>query len=404
MSIGLEDIRRAAAIVAEDLPPTPTVAAPRLSEQTGTKLFLKLESLRHTGSFKERGALVKLRSLDAAQARQGVIAMSAGNHAQGVAHHATRLGIPATIVMPAQTPFTKVERTEAYGGRVLLHGDTLSDAETFAHAVAEHDGLTFVHPYDDPLIIAGQGTIGLEMLEAVPDLDTLVIPIGGGGLIAGIAVAAKALKPGIRIIGVEAELYPSMKRTLADAPVSCSGATIAEGIAVKSPGLLTREIIRDLVDDIVLVGEECLERAIYTLITEQKLVVEGAGAAGVAALLDDPDRFAGQTVGTVICGGNIDARVLASILMRGLVRQRRVVRLRIGLSDAPGALAKVAQFLGDAGGNIVEVYHQRLFHNVPVKMADIDVVLETRDPAHVDAIIAQLRAAGYPAELMDDVS
>ncbi|UEM22774.1 threonine ammonia-lyase [Skermanella mucosa] len=404
MPIALDDIRRAAAILAGELPVTPTVAARRLSEQTGTRLFLKLESLHHTGSFKERGALAKLRSLDEAAARQGVIAMSAGNHAQGVAYHATRLGIPATIVMPAQTPFTKVERTEAYGARVLLHGETLSDAEAFAHGIAARDGLTFVHPYDDPLIIAGQGTVALEMLDAVPDLDILVVPIGGGGLIAGIATAAKALKPGIEVIGVEAELYPSMKQTLAGEPVTCSGATIAEGIAVKAPGQLTRAIVRDLVDDIVLVGEECLERAIYTLITEQKLVVEGAGAAGVAALLDDPARFRGRTVGTVICGGNIDARVLASILMRGLVRQRRVVRLRIGLSDAPGALAKVAQFLGDAGGNIVEVYHQRLFHNVPVKMADIDVVLETRDPAHVDAIIAKLREAGYPAELMDDVS
>ncbi|WP_158044692.1 threonine ammonia-lyase [Skermanella pratensis] len=404
MPIALDDIRRAAAILAGELPVTPTVAARRLSEQTGTRLFLKLESLHHTGSFKERGALTKLRSLDEAAARQGVIAMSAGNHAQGVAYHATRLGIPATIVMPAQTPFTKVERTEAYGARVLLHGETLGDAEAFAHDIAARDGLTFVHPYDDPLIIAGQGTVALEMLDVVPDLDTLVVPIGGGGLIAGIATAAKALKPGIEIIGVEAEMYPSMKQTLAGETVTCSGATIAEGIAVKAPGRFTREIVRDLVDDIVLAGEECLERAIYTLITEQKLVVEGAGAAGVAALLDDPARFRGRTVGTVICGGNIDARVLASILMRGLVRQRRVVRLRIGLSDAPGALAKVAQFLGDAGGNIVEVYHQRLFHNVPVKMADIDVVLETRDPAHVDAIIAKLREAGYPAELMDDVS
>lgn len=404
MTIALDDIRRAAAVLAGELPVTPTVAARRLSEQTGTRLFLKLESLHHTGSFKERGALAKLRSLDEAAARQGVIAMSAGNHAQGVACHATRLGIPATIVMPAQTPFTKVERTEAYGARVLLHGETLSDAEAFAHDIAARDGLTFVHPYDDPLIIAGQGTVALEMLDAVPDLEVLVVPIGGGGLIAGMATAAKALKPRIEVIGVEAGMYPSMKQTLAGEPVACSGATIAEGIAVKAPGRLTREIVRDLVDDIVLVGEECLERAVYTLVTEQKLVVEGAGAAGVAALLDDPARFKGRTVGTVICGGNIDARVLASILMRGLVRQRRVVRLRIGLSDAPGALAKVAQFLGDAGGNIVEVYHQRLFHNVPVKMADIDVVLETRDPDHVDAIIAKLREAGYPAELMDDVS
>ena len=404
MTIGLDDIRSAAAALAGDLTVTPTIPSPRLSEQTGCRIHLKLECLHHTGSFKERGALNKLKSLTAAEAAQGVIAMSAGNHAQGVAYHATRLGIPATIVMPAQTPFTKVERTESYGAKVVLHGDTLSDAEAFAHGIADRDGLTFVHPYDDPLIIAGQGTIALEMLDAVPDLDVLVVPVGGGGLIAGIATAAKAIKPDIEIIGVEAELYPSMKQTLAGTPVACAGATIAEGIAVKSPGHITREIIREHVDDIVLVSEECLERAIDTLITEQKLVVEGAGAAGFAAILADQPRFKGRKVGTVLCGGNIDARILASILMRGLVRQRRMVRLRIALTDAPGALAKVAQFLGEAGGNIVEIYHRRLFHNVPVKMADIDVVMETRDHGHVDAILAKLHAAGYPAELMDDVS
>jgi threonine dehydratase len=404
MTISLDDIRSAATALAGDITVTPTIPSPRLSEQAGCRIHLKLECLHHTGSFKERGALNKLKNLTKAEAGQGVIAMSAGNHAQGVAYHAARLGIPATIVMPAQTPFTKVERTEAYGARVLLHGETLSDAEAFAHGIADRDRLTFVHPYDDPLIIAGQGTIALEMLDAVPDLDVLVIPIGGGGLIAGIATAAKTIKPGIEVIGVEAELYPSMKQTLAGIPISCAGATIAEGIAVKAPGHLTLEIIGKLVDDIVLVNEDCLERAIDSLVTEQKLVVEGAGAAGFAAILADPQRFHGRNVGTVLCGGNIDARILASILMRGLVRQHRMVRLRIALTDAPGALAKVAQFLGDAGGNIVEIYHRRLFHNVPVKMADIDVVMETRDHGHVEVILAKLHEAGYPAELMDDVS
>ncbi|HEV7370955.1 threonine ammonia-lyase [Arenibaculum sp.] len=404
MTIGMEDIRRAAATIRDDLAPSPTIRAERLSEELGCTLFLKLEHLRHTGSFKERGALNKLRGLSAEAARAGVIAMSAGNHAQGVAYHARRLGIPATIVMPAHTPFTKVERTESYGARVLLHGASLSEAEAFAHEVAGKEGLTFVHPYDDPAVIAGQGTCAIELLEAVPDLDMLVVPVGGGGLIAGMAVAARAMRPDIRILGVEAELYPSMRQVLASEPVACRGVTVAEGIAVKNPGHLTRAIVKDLVDEIVLVGEEILERSIYTLLTDQKIVAEGAGAAGVAAMLADPARFRGLRVGTVICGGNIDARVLASILMRGLVRDGRMVRLRIALTDAPGALARVTGLIGEMGGNIVEVYHQRLFHDVPVKMAEVDVVVETRNAAHVHQVIARLCDDGFPAELMGDVS
>lgn len=404
MSITIEDIRRAADTIGADLAPTPTVGALRLSEQIGCELFLKLENLHHTGSFKERGALAKLRSLPEPAATAGVIAMSAGNHAQGVAYHATRLGIPATIVMPANTPFTKIERTESYGARVVLHGESLSEAETFAHEMAAREGTTFVHPYDDPEVIAGQGTCGLELLQAVPDLDLLVVPVGGGGLIAGMAVAAKALKPDIRIIGVEAELYPSMQRVLAGRPVTSHGVTVAEGIAVKSPGVITREIVGRLVEEIVLVEETVLERAIHDLAVEQKIVAEGAGAAGVAALLTNPDRFRGLRVGSVICGGNIDARVLASILMRGLIRQQRMVRLRIGISDSPGALARVTRLIGETGGNIVEVHHQRLFHKVPVKMAEVDVVLETRNPAHVAQIMACLSEAGFPTEHMSDIS
>ena len=404
MSITIDDIRRAAATIREDLASTPAVGALRLSEQIGCELFLKLENLQHTGSFKERGALTKLRSLPGPAASAGVIAMSAGNHAQGVAYHATRLGIPATIVMPANTPFTKIERTESYGATVLLHGESLSEAETFAHAMAAREGLTFVHPYDDPEVIAGQGTCGLEFLQAVPDLDLLVVPVGGGGLIAGMAIAAKALKPDIRIIGVEAELYPSMQCVLAGRPVACHGVTVAAGSAVKSPGHITREIVARMVEEIVLVDETALERAIHDLAVEQKIVAEGAGAAGVAALLSNPERFRGLRVGTVICGGNIDARVLASILMRGLIRQQRMVRLRIGISDSPGALARVTRLIGETGGNIVEVYHQRLFHNVPVKMAEVDVVLETRNPAHVAQIMARLTEAGFPTEHMSDIS
>jgi threonine dehydratase len=404
MTITLEDIRQAAASIRGELTPTPAVPALRLSEQAGCTLHLKLETLHHTGSFKERGALNKLKSLPAGAAGAGVVAMSAGNHAQGVAYHARRLGIPARIVMPAATPFTKVERTEAYGATVILHGESLSEAEAFAHDLAGREGLTFIHPYDDPLVIAGQGTCGLEFMEAVPDLDALVVPIGGGGLIAGVAVAAKALKPGMEVIGVEAELYPSMRQVIAGEPVTCHGTTVAEGIAVKSPGVLTRAIVEELVDDIVLVGEAQIERAIYTLMTEQKVVAEGAGAAGLAAILSDPARFAGKSVGTILCGGNIDARVLASILMRGLVRDRRLVRLRIAITDAPGTLARVTRLIGDMGGNIVEVYHQRLFHDVPVKMADVDVVVETRNPRHVEQIMAKLAGSGFPSEVLSDVS
>jgi len=404
MTVTIDMIREAQRTLRGDLTVTPTISAGRLSAALGTPLFLKLENLHQTGSFKERGALVKLRGLTSEEAKAGVIAMSAGNHAQGVACHAGRLGIPATIVMPARTPFTKVERTESYGARVVLHGESLSESESHAHELAQRHGLTFVHPYDDPLIIAGQGTCGLEMLEAVPDLDILVVPVGGGGLIAGIALAAKAVSPAIEIYGVESALYPSMRQTLAGAPVHCEGTTLAEGIAVKAPGQLTREIIRDTVREILLVDEAAIERAVFALMTEQKLVAEGAGAAGIAAIMAEPDRFRGARVGTVLCGGNIDARLLASVLMRGLVRERRMVRLRIEITDAPGALGGVARLIGEADGNIVEVYHRRLFYDVPVKMAEIDVVLETRGPAHVDRILDRLREAGFPAQLMSDVS
>jgi len=403
-AVTINDIRAAADRIAGLIPVTPTETSPRLSELTGCSIMLKLENQHFTGSFKERGALNKLLSLGEAERRAGVIAMSAGNHAQAVACHASRLGIRSTIVMPSFTPFTKVERTEGFGATVQLHGDTLSDAAAYAHDLAAREGLTFVHPYDDPLVAAGQGTAALEFLTAAPDLDALVVPIGGGGLIGGMAVAAKALKPDIQVIGVECAMYPSMRQALAGQPIACGGATIAEGIAVKAPGGITLPLVRHHVDDVVEVGEPRLEEAVYRLATLQKLVAEGAGAAALAAVLDDPARFAGKKVGIVVSGGNIDARILAQVLMRGLVYEGRIVRLRIGITDAPGALARVARLLGEAGANIVEVHHQRLFHDVPVKMAEIDVVLETRDRTHVHQLIARMEDAGFPTELMTEIS
>ncbi|WP_377809294.1 threonine ammonia-lyase [Azospirillum sp. A29] len=403
MTITLEDVRAAAARIAGHLPRTPTVPAPRLGDMADCRMHVKLENQHATSSFKERGALNKLLSLGEAERRAGVIAMSAGNHAQAVACHATRLCIRSTIVMPAFTPFTKVERTENLGATVELHGETLSEAAAFAHELAARDGLTFVHPYDDPLVAAGQGTAALELLEDVPDLDVLVVPIGGGGLISGMATAAKALRPDLEIVGVQCSLYPAVRQALAGLPITCGGATVAEGIAVKAPGALTLPIIRALVDDVVEVGEARLEEAVYRLATVQKLVAEGAGAAALAAVLEDPQRYRGRKVGIVLSGGNIDSRIMAQVLMRGLVYEGRIVRLRIGITDAPGALARVTRLLGEAGANIVEVHHQRLFHNVPVKMAEVDVVLETRNQTHVDALIARMKDAGYPTSLMMEV-
>jgi threonine dehydratase len=400
MSVTPEDIRAAASQIAGEIVRTPLVPAKRLGELLGCELFLKLENQQYTGSFKDRGSLVKLKSLTPEQAKFGVIAMSAGNHAQGVAHHAKRLGIPATIVMPEFAPFTKVERTKALGARVVLTGDTLDASAVAAREIAAKENLTFVHPYDDPLIVAGQGTIGFEMLEDEPGLETIVVPIGGGGIVSGIATAAKSVKPELRMIGVEAELFPSMYQAIHGLPPASGGNTLADGIAVKNPGKLTREIIERLVEDIVLVDETLIETAIHTLVEEQKIVAEGAGAAGFAALLKEPARFAGQKVGIVICGGNIDVRLLSSILARGLVRDGRMVRLRIGIVDRPGVLAKLSKLIGETGGNIIEIYHQRLFFDVPAKQADIDAVIETRNAAHVEEIVESLKANGFPTRVL----
>jgi len=404
-AVTIDDVRAAAAAIAGQVVRTPAVSARRLAEATGAALLvLKLENLQYTGSFKDRGALNKLLGLGPKQAAAGVIAMSAGNHAQGVAYHARRLGIPATIVMPQGTPFNKVERTRGYGARVLLEGDGIEAAAVFAGDLAKREGLTFVHPYDDPLIVAGQGTIGLELLADWPELDSVVVPIGGGGLISGIAVAVKALKPEIEVIGVEAALYPSMLNAIRNLAPGAGGPTLAEGIAVKSPGVLTRALVEALVADILLVEEGPLERAVQMLIEVQKIVAEGAGAAGFAALLAHAPRFAGKRVGVVICGGNIDSRLLAQVLMRGLVRDGRVVTLRVEIADQPGTLGRLAQLIGECGGNIIEIYHQRLFYDLPVKRADVDAVIETRNAEHVREIVAALVAGGFPTRLLSSRS
>ncbi|MEQ8967122.1 MAG: threonine ammonia-lyase [Azospirillaceae bacterium] len=404
LPVDLAAIRAAREAIAGEVMVTPTIPAPVLSEWYGCDLHLKLETLHATGSFKERGALNRLKALTPEQRERGIIAMSAGNHAQGVAYHAKRLGIPATIVMPRLTPFTKVARTEACGATVVLQGESLDDARPAVERLVAEQGLTLIHPYDDPAIVAGQGTIGLEILEAVAGIDDIVVPIGGGGIISGIAIAARTLNPAIRITGVEVASFASMSDALAGRTgVAYTGATLAEGIAVKSPGGITLPIVRALVDDILIVDEARIEDAVHTLLRVQKLQVEGAGAAGLAAIAARPDRFAGRRVVTPACGGNIDARVLSSILMRGLARAGQLVRLRVEIDDAPGVLAKVSGVVGNTGGNIVEVYHQRLFYDLPVKRADIDVVVETRDRQHVARIVEELAMAGFEATILTDL-
>ena len=392
--VGLEDIRAAAQRIAGAVERTPCVRSRTLSLLTGAEVFLKFENLQFTASFKERGALNKLATLDEAQRRRGVIAMSAGNHAQAVAYHAARLGIPAVIVMPKGSPNTKIRNTRVHGAEVVLEGESLADAGRHAHERAAREHLVFVHPYEDALVIAGQGTIGVEFLEAVPELDMLVVPVGGGGLISGIATAAKALKPGIRIFGVESKTYPSMRQRLAGEPVKVGGDTIAEGIAVKDIGDIAFGIVQKLVEQVLEVEEETIERAIVALIEIEKTVAEGAGATALAALLEHPQVFAGRRVGLIVTGGNIDSRVLASVLMRGLVRDGRLVRLRITMPDVSGSLAKVAAVIAEAGGNIVEVQHQRIFGTSSVRSPEVEFLVETRDRDHTERVLGALREKG----------
>ncbi len=395
--ISLKDIEQAAGRLQGQILHTPCVASRTLSDIVGAQVFLKFENLQFTASFKERGACNKLAQLSAEERARGVIAMSAGNHAQGVAYHAQRLGIPAVIVMPRFTPGVKVERTRGFGAEVVLHGDTLEAAREHAYALARERGLVFVHPYDDAAVIAGQGTVALEMLHDVPELDALVVAVGGGGLIAGMATAARALRPGIEIIGVQTQRFPAMVNAIKGTHLPQGSSTIAEGIAVGAPGALTEAIIRERVDDLLLVDEGDIEQAVLMLLEIEKTVVEGAGAAGLAALLRHGERFHGRRVGLVLCGGNIDPLLLAGLIQRGMVRAGRLTRLRVAARDVPGALARITATVAEAGANIDEVHHQRAFSALPAQNVEIELVLQTRGPAHVREVVERLQAAGFEA-------
>jgi threonine dehydratase len=395
LSVTLADIEAARAVIRGAVLRTPMLPAPRLSALTGADVYVKYENLQVTNSFKERGALVKLVALSEAEHRRGVIAMSAGNHAQAVAYHAARLNIPATIVMPVTTPFVKVAATRSHGAEIVLDGETIAEAQTRCEQLLAERKLTLVHPYDDARVIAGQGTIALEMVEEVGDLDCVVIPIGGGGLIAGNAIAARARNPKIDVIGVESALYPSVWNALHGGQRPVGGATLAEGIAVKNVGKLTLPVIHELVSDIILVDEAQIERAVNAFLTQQKTMAEGAGAAGLAAMLAQPERFRGKKVGLILCGGNIDPRILSSIVVRELERETRIVSFRLTIPDRPGALGIIASKLGELGANILEVHHRRLLLNVPAKGAKLDVTIETRDAAHAADILSLLAADGY---------
>ena len=394
MTPGIAEIRRAADLIRGQVLETPCVLSRTLSEITGAEVHLKFENLQFTASFKERGACNRLSLLTPEERRRGVVAMSAGNHAQGVAYHGQRLGIPAVIVMPRHTSAVKVERTRGFDAEVVTHGETLEAASEHAHALARERGLIFVHPYDDSAVIAGQGTLALEMLAAVPSLDTLVISVGGGGLIGGVAAAARALRPDIEVIGVQARRFPAMYNAVKGASLPQGESTLADGMAVGRPGTITRELISRLVSDVVLVDEGHLEQAIVLLLEVEKTLVEGAGAAGLAALLAEPERFRGRRVGLVLCGGNIDPLLLSSIIGRGMVKAGRLVRLRVGARDVPGSLALITGTVARAGANIEEVHHQRAFSSLSAQHVEVELVLRTRGPAHVAEVVEALRSAG----------
>ena len=401
MTITLADIEAARRIIAGHVLKTPLLPAPPLSALTRAEVYVKYENLQVTNSFKERGACVKLAALSDEERRRGVIAMSAGNHAQAVAYHARRLAIGATIVMPVTTPYVKVKATEALGANVVLDGETVMEAQARADTIAAEQNLVWVHPYNDPHIIAGQGKLALEMLAEQPDLYFRIVPIGGGGLISGSAIAARAKKPSIEIVGVETTLYPSMWNAIHNGDRPCGGATLAEGIAVTRAGGLTVPIVRELVSDIVLVEEVLIERAVNAFLTLQKTMAEGAGAAGLAAMLAAPERFAGRKVGLILCGGNIDPRILASIVVRELERENRIVSFRLAVPDRPGVLGQITSRIGELGANILGVEHHRLFLDVPAKGAKLDVTMETRDGAHAEEIFRALAAEGYQPVRME---
>jgi threonine dehydratase len=401
LPVTLADVRAAHARIAPSIVRTPTLISQTLSQLTGATVYLKFENLQFTAAFKERGALNRLLLLGDNARKNGVIAASAGNHAQGLAYHGRRLGVPVTIVMPVPTPMVKVMQTESHGATVILHGETFDAAYAYARTLESERGLTFVHPFDEPDIIAGQGTVALEMLEDVPAIDMLVVPIGGGGLISGTSTVARALNSAIEVIGVQAELYPSMYALRSGVDMPCTGDTLAEGIAVKEPGALTRRFVAAQVDDILLVGERYLEEAVSLLLQIEKTVVEGAGAAGLAALLAHPERFKGKTVGLVLCGGNIDTRLLANVLLRDLARSGRLARIRIRLQDRPGALFNVARIFDEQKVNIIEIYHQRVFTTLPAKGLITDIECETRDAAHLERLMVALTAGGYEASRVE---
>lgn len=395
--LSLTDIEQAAQRLKGHLLDTPCVESKTLSQLTGAQIYLKFENLQYTASFKERGACNKLAQLSADERQRGVIAMSAGNHAQGVAYHAQRLGVRAVIVMPRFTPGVKIDRTRGFGAEVVLHGDTLDESRVHALQLAAAQGLVFVHPYDDEDIVAGQGTVALEMLHAVPDLEVLVVAIGGGGLIAGMAIAAKALKPDIEIVGVQTSRFPAMVNAIKGTHYPQGTSTIAEGIAVGTPGLIPQAIIASHVDDLLLVDEGDIEHAMLMLLEIEKTLVEGAGAAGLAALLKYPGRFAGKRVGLVLCGGNIDPMLLAAIIERGMVRAGRLARIKVSVRDVPGSLAKITATVADAGANIEEVHHQRAFTMLSAQNVEIELVIQTRGRDHIAQVLAALEAAGFEA-------
>jgi threonine dehydratase len=397
----LDHVRAAHARIKDAIVATPTLYSQTLSALTGANIYLKFENLQFTAAYKERGALNALLMLSDEARGKGVIAASAGNHAQGLSYHGTRLGIPVTIVMPLTTPTVKVMQTESVGGTVVLHGETFDDAYAHARQLEGEQGLTFVHPFDDPNVAAGQGTVALEMFEAIPDIDMLIVPIGGGGLISGMATAARGLKPDVGIIGVQAALYPSMYAKINGKQMPCEGDTLAEGIAVKIPGEFTAKVVEKIVDEIVLVSEAELETAVSLLLQIEKTVVEGAGAAGLAAVMAHKEKFAGKNVGVVLCGGNIDTRLLANVLLRDLARSGRLARLRVTLQDRPGALFKVMRLFDEHNVNIIEIYHQRIFTTLPAKGLITDIECEARDAAQLQGLVDGLRSAGYLVERVE---
>lgn len=397
----LADVRAAAERISGQVVRTPTLYSKTLSNITGADIWLKFENLQFTAAYKERGALNALLQLTEEQRSRGVIAASAGNHAQGLSYHGTRLGMPVTIVMPRTTPTVKVMQTESVGGKVVLEGETFDEAYAHARKLEGELGLTFVHPFDDPRVAAGQGTVALEMLEDAPEIETLVVPIGGGGLLSGMGTAARGIKPGIGLVGVQAQLFPSMYAKLKHLDLPCGGDTLAEGIAVKEPGEFTSKVLASIVDDVVLVSEAALESAVAVLLQIEKTVVEGAGAAGLAAVMTHKKRFAGRKVGIVLCGGNIDTRLLANVLLRDLARSGRLGRLRITLQDRPGALFKVVEEFNRHQVNILEVWHQRIFTSLPAKGLTAEIECEARDREQIDRLVAGLRAKGYDLEQVE---